>query len=489
MAEKSRFPSLLFWLITAAMFLLMVSSLFLLQSSDFSFSQRSIFGDILVNNSAMYYFNREDVNIPIARSHGSIQNLYEDCGMLKKDNGNQVVTRRHKGCEPGQAYLKVYMYDLPSEFHFGLMGWTERADQKWPNVSDPKRLPPYPGGLNLQHSVEYWLTLDLLASNNPSVSRPCTAVRVKNSSDADIVFVPFFASLSYNRYSKLVEGETVTVNKVLQNRLVKFLKSRSEWKRLAGKDHLIVAHHPNSLLDARRKLGSAMFVLADFGRYPVEIANIEKDVIAPYKHMVRTIPDFESAPFDKRPILVFFQGAIYRKDGGAIRRDIYYLLKDEPDVHFTFGSVGANGVSNAGKGMASSKFCLNIAGDTPSSNRLFDAIASQCIPVIISDEIELPFEDVLDYSEFSIFVPASDALKPGYLVNLLRGISKQKWTVMWERLKQVQRHFEYQYPSETGDAVQMIWRDVMYKISSTEFKLHKNRRSIQPKLLLKRSRK
>ncbi|KAJ6873497.1 hypothetical protein NC651_032389 [Populus alba x Populus x berolinensis] len=54
--------------------------------------------------------------------------------------------------------------------------------------------------------------------------------------------------------------------------------------------------------------------------------------------------------------------------------------------------------------MASSKFCLNIAGDTPSSNRLFDAIASQCVPVIISDGIELPFEDVLDYSEFGIFV-------------------------------------------------------------------------------------
>ncbi|VAI21496.1 unnamed protein product [Triticum turgidum subsp. durum] len=28
--------------------------------------------------------------------------------------------------------------------------------------------------------------------------------------------------------------------------------------------------------------------------------------------------------------------------------------------------------------MASSKFCLNIAGDTPSSNRLFDAIVSHC---------------------------------------------------------------------------------------------------------------
>lgn len=40
---------------------------------------------------------------------------------------------------------------------------------------------------------------------------------------------------------------------------------------------------------------------------------------------------------------------------------------------------------------------MSPAGDTPSSARLFDAIVSGCIPVIISDELELPFEGILDY--------------------------------------------------------------------------------------------
>ena len=39
------------------------------------------------------------------------------------------------------------------------------------------------------------------------------------------------------------------------------------------------------------------------------------------------------------------------------------------------------------------------AGDTPSSARLFDAIVSGCIPVIVSDELELPFEGILDYKK------------------------------------------------------------------------------------------
>lgn len=159
-----------------------------------------------------------------------------------------------------------------------------------------------------------------------------------------------------------------------------------------------------------------------------------------------------------------------------MRQELYYLLKDEKDVHFTFGSIQGKGISSAGRGMASSKFCLNIAGDTPSSNRLFDAIASHCVPVIISDQIELPFEDVLDYSQFCLFVRASDAVKKGYLLNLLRGIKQDNWTRMWEKLKEIAHHFDYQYPSQPDDAVDMIWEAVSRKISSIQFKLHRGNR-------------
>lgn len=174
------------------------------------------------------------------------------------------------------------------------------------------------------------------------------------------------------------------------------------------------------------------------------------------------------------PTPIFFICSNFQ--GGVIRQELYYLLKDEKDVTFTFGSVQGNGINRASQGMASSKFCLNIAGDTPSSNRLFDAIASHCVPVIISDEIELPFEDVLDYSELCIFVRASDAVKKGYLLNLLRGIKENKWTEMWKRLQEIVHHFEYQYPTRFGDAVDKIWEEVSHKISSIRFKHHKKSR-------------
>ncbi|GMI76807.1 hypothetical protein like AT1G74680 [Hibiscus trionum] len=488
MSEKGIFPSrFLFCIMTISMFLLILSSVFLLQFGNTSLLPRSGFKLILVNGTVYLKSNvKNELKLPFFLPESSQADARTpvktgDLTCHKPNYGKEMCVYRQRNiesCNADQALLRVYMYDLPSEFHFGLLGWKGKSNQVWPEVNDPTRIPAYPGGLNLQHSMEYWLTLDLLSSNTPSaaVVRPCAAIRVTNSSEADIVFVPFFASLSYNRHSKLRGKEKVSVNKLLQNKLVKFLTAQNEWKRFGGKDHLIVAHHPNSMLDARRKLGFAMFVLADFGRYPAEIANIEKDVIAPYRHVVKTIPSADSAPFEKRPILVFFQGAIYRKDGGAIRQELYYLLKDEKDVHFAFGTIQGNGVNQAGHGMASSKFCLNIAGDTPSSNRLFDAIVSHCVPVIISDEIELPFEDVIDYSEFCIFIRASDAVKKGYLLNLLRGITKDQWTKMWEKLKETVRYFQYQYPSQPCDAIDMIWEAVARKVSSVRLRIHRESR-------------
>lgn len=454
-------------LVTVSTSFLILSSIFLLQSSSGSFLADTVLKQMFVNNSSKYFKPGPDREIS---------------RILDVSSVSAAVGRNN--CDVNKGVLRIYMYDMPSEFHFGLLDWKRRGDRIWPDVGNNTRVPSYPGGLNLQHSIEYWLTLDLLASNSPSIDRPCSAVRVQDASQADFIFVPFFSSLSYNRHSKSQGRAVKSMNRMLQEKLVEFLMNRDEWKRRGGKDHIILAHHPNSMLDVRKKLRSAMFVLADFGRYPVHVASIEKDIIAPYKHVVHTLHD-DSADFDKRPTLIYFQGAIYRKDGGFIRQELYYLLKDEKDVHFTFGSVRGNGVNQAGQGMVSSKFCLNIAGDTPSSNRLFDAIASLCVPVIISDEIELPFEDVLDYSEFCIFIRASDAIKRGFVLNLLKGIKRDTWTKMWEKLKQVAKHFEYQYPSQPGDAVNMIWEAIYRKrfsASSEQLRLHKGNRFRQTQL-------
>ena len=106
-----------------------------------------------------------------------------------------------------------------------------------------------------------------------------------------------------------------------------------------------------------------------------------------------------------------------------MRSKLWDLLVKEPNVVMEEG-LSTTGREQSIKGMRSLEFCLHPAGDTPTSCRLFDAVLSLCIPVIVSDNIELPFEGMVDYVDFSVFVSVSNALQSSWLVDYLRGFSE-----------------------------------------------------------------
>ncbi|MCO5576030.1 hypothetical protein L7F22_029837 [Adiantum nelumboides] len=140
--------------------------------------------------------------------------------------------------------------------------------------------------------------------------------------------------------------------------------------------------------------------------------------------------------------------------GGKVRDELFKVLENEEGMVLKHGVQSREGRRLAAQGMRTSKFCLHPAGDTPSACRLFDAIVSICVPVVVSDEIELPFEDELDYTRFAIFVPSIKALEPGYLASLLRKIDNEKFRQYQEELRKVRTYFEY---GEVNGAVDHIW--------------------------------
>lgn len=116
---------------------------------------------------------------------------------------------------------------------------------------------------------------------------------------------------------------------------------------------------------------------------------------------------------------------------------LFQVLEGEEDVIIKHGTQSRESRRMATQGMHSSKFCLHPAGDTPSACRLFDAIVSLCVPVIVSDDIELPFEDVLDYRKIAIFIDTESSVKPGYLTKHLRNIKTEKILEYQRELKSV----------------------------------------------------
>ncbi|KAL6551312.1 hypothetical protein OROMI_021800 [Orobanche minor] len=401
-------------------------------------------------------------------------------------------------CHIGSPPLRVYMYDLPPRFNVGLMDPSFRN-----NTSVTARNIPawrWSDGLRKQHSVEYWMMASLLYDGNDELRWTREAVRVMDPESADVFFLPFFSSLSFNVHVRNM-AELSTVDEKLQLEMVNILKASDYWKRSGGRDHVIPLHHPNAFRHYRDRVNASIFVVADFGRI-MNISSLAKDVVAPYPHMVESyISEDREDPYKSRETLLFFRGRTKRKDvrqlkdfilsvkfsethashmlmlqEGIIRAQLHKMLNGTKDVIYEEAYASEEGFKASSEQMRSSKFCLHPAGDTPSSCRLFDAIVSHCVPVIVSDRIELPFESEIDYKEFSIFFSVKEALKPGYLISELREVSKEKWTSMWLRIKYISHHFEFQYPPKDEDAVNMIWRQLKQKVPAVKLAVHRSRR-------------
>ncbi|XP_062184208.1 probable arabinosyltransferase ARAD1 [Phragmites australis] len=389
--------------------------------------------------------------------------------------------------------LRVYVAALPRALNYGLLDryWSlPAADSRIPASSDPDHPaphnhPPYPDNpLIKQYSAEYWLLASLQSASAGAAVR-----KVADWREADVVFVPFFATLSAEM--ELGWGAKGAFRKKdgnddyrRQREVVDRVTAHPAWRRSGGRDHIFVLTDPVAMWHVQAEIAPAILLVVDFGGwYKLDSksasrnsshmiqhteVSLLKDVIVPYTHLLPTLRLSENKD---RPTLLYFKGARHRHRGGLVREKLWDLLGSEPDVVMEEGFPNATGREQSIKGMRTSEFCLHPAGDTPTSCRLFDAIASICIPVIVSDEVELPFEGMIDYTEFSIFVSVSNALRSEWLTNYLRNISKQRKDEFRRNLAHVQPIFEYDtsYSSSTGTAppdgaVNYIWKKIHQKL-------------------------
>ncbi|GMN19337.1 hypothetical protein TIFTF001_050917 [Ficus carica] len=266
--------------------------------------------------------------------------------------------------------------------------------------------------------------------------------------------------------------------KALYREVLKWVTDQPAWKQSEGRDHILPVHHPWSFKSVRRYLKNAIWLLPDMDStgnwYKPGQVFLEKDLILPYVPNVelcdaKCMTEIEST----RTTILFFRGRLKRNAGGKIRAKLVAELTGAKDVVIEEGSAGEAGKVAAQNGMRKSIFCLSPAGDTPSSARLFDAIVSGCIPVIVSDELELPFEGILDYRKIAIFVSSSDAVQPGWLLNFLKSISRSQISKMQQNLAEYSRHFIYSSPAQPLGPEDLVWRMMAGKL--VNIKLHTRR--------------
>ena len=239
-----------------------------------------------------------------------------------------------------------------------------------------------------------------------------------------------------------------------------------EYRLNLGQDFLTTASHPLSgpyrIHPYRLNyLHRITFLRTDFdisGSFP-------KDIIVPY-YTHDTFPSSSSAYATVTPTqrphkyLLFFSGTDHPSDGYRslfIKQYMQYtasIPRPTSDIHISTQPMPSDEYTNS---MQNSLFCLCLRGDTTSSQRLFTAIAAGCIPVIIADWIDLPFQGIINYDMFTVRLPESVAFNIAQMVRILRDMPAEKISAMQGYLRAVRPWLLY--PSSTlsaGDSIRNL---------------------------------
>ncbi|URD85964.1 hypothetical protein MUK42_27422 [Musa troglodytarum] len=109
--------------------------------------------------------------------------------------------------------------------------------------------------------------------------------------------------------------------------------------------------------------------------------------------------------------------------------------------------------------MKSSKFCICPMGYEVNSPRIVEAIYYDCVPVIIADNFVLPFQEVLDWSAFSVVVAEKDIPS---LKEILLGISGRRYVRMQTNVRRLRKHFLWNDKPVKYDLFHMILHSIWF---------------------------
>ncbi|GIL69673.1 hypothetical protein Vretifemale_506 [Volvox reticuliferus] len=152
-----------------------------------------------------------------------------------------------------------------------------------------------------------------------------------------------------------------------------------------------------------------------------------------------------------RTIFAFFQGDLRMEPGRdpacrysrCIRQRMYNLSKDQlwkekydiwygdrkdMDSNFDYSEM-----------LSRSTFCFVLPGDGWSP-RLEDSVLHGCIPVIIMDQVQVAFENIMDMDQFSVRIGEGELDR---IVEILQAISPEQIQTMQDNINKVWHRFRY----------------------------------------------
>ncbi|WCJ43433.1 Exostosin family protein [Euphorbia peplus] len=302
--------------------------------------------------------------------------------------------------------------------------------------------------------------------------------RTRKKEDADLFFVP-----SYVKCVRMMGGLT---DKEINLTYVKVLNQMSYFRRSGGRDHIFVfpsgagAH----LFKSWAVYINRSIILTPEGdrtdKKDTTAFNTWKDIIIPGNvedGMTRrgnTV--VQPLPLSKRKYLANYLGRAQGKTG---RLKLIELAKQYPEKlespELKFSGPDKLERVEYFKHLRNAKFCLAPRGESSWTLRFYESFFVECVPVILSDEAELPFQNVIDYTQISIKWPSTQIGLE--LLEYLQSIPDEDVERMIANGRQVRCLWVYAPESEQCSAMQGIMWELQRKVrqfhQSTEtFWLH-----------------
>ncbi|OAY80119.1 putative glycosyltransferase [Ananas comosus] len=234
------------------------------------------------------------------------------------------------------------------------------------------------------------------------------------------------------------------------------------WNRTRGRDHFLVACHdwgPYTTTAHEELLKNTIKALCNADSSE-GIFIRGRDVSLP-ETTIRT-PNRPQRYVGKRrvsqrPFLAFFAGNVH----GRVRPILLKYWDGKDDDMRIYGPL-PNRVSRQMsyvEHMKSSKFCICPMGYEVNSPRIVEAIYSECVPVIIADNFVLPFNEVLNWSAFSVVIAEKDIPN---LKNILSGISLRRYLAMHTCVSMLQKHFLWHAKPLKYDLFHMVLHSIWF---------------------------
>lgn len=306
----------------------------------------------------------------------------------------------------------------------------------------------------------------------------------QNPQEAHFFYVPIYpACVVYRNF-----GNFRAYRYIVKKALNHIIYSYPYWNNSRGRDHVwSFVHDFGGCLTWNDSSNGVFFpelrnsiFLSHLGDLNSACFETHKDIVIPPMcsdpniYMFGKGGDFE--PKANRTILAHFRGTInwyhrysipnlgikqgydstYSK---GVRQTLFKLYSNDTD-YFAFKEGSSQSYVQE---LKSSTFCLCPRGYASWSRRLFDSIMLGCIPVIIADDIVLPFEHFLDYSKFAVKIRDQDVPK---LKEILLGIPKRKIEEKQKEMLKVWKAFSWFNPHQQGDALDYVVEQLARKASA-----------------------